>query len=221
MNSRNQLITSLVDDLSVKKYRIPVMVMALIWWFLSWVYVVIATSLLGEIRVIHDHETVLHSHQFLLESLIGLVASLLIAVVAWYGSIPAALTKRLVFIAFAFVATWLSFYVVGFFEPALTPSMQGKREYCYLEAFIYSMPPIMVACYYLLRRYPINTAQTGFFIGLAGGIMPALFMQFSCMYEPAHIFTHHIIPAGIVSMIGAIVLYAGGKWQANKKVKSN
>ncbi|MGH1438770.1 MAG: NrsF family protein [Cellvibrionaceae bacterium] len=216
MSSRDQLIASLVDDLKVKRNRLPVVWVAISWWLLSWLYVVVATWLMGPIRALHEQYAFapyvnnVHTHQFHFESLIGLVASLLIAIVAWYGSTPAALTKRAVYIAFAFVAVWLAFYVVGFFEPALEPSMIGKREHCYFEAFLYSMPPTLLACFYMLRRYPINKIKTGFLIGLAGGMMPALFMQFACMYEPGHIFTHHIIPALFTGFIGAFILYVGG-----------
>ncbi|MFT6388728.1 MAG: hypothetical protein ACJAUP_002111 [Cellvibrionaceae bacterium] len=207
MNSRDQLISSLVGDLTIKKHSFPVIWVAILWWLLSWVYVVTATFLMGPIRLLHQYEGVLHAHQFQIESLIGLVASLFISIIAWYGSTPGALSRRYVYLAFTFVAVWLAFYVVGFFEPALEPSMVGKRDHCYLEAFIYSLPPTVVACFYIVRRYPINKIQTGFLVGLAGGIIPALFMQFSCMYESEHIFTYHIVPAIFAGVIGVVVLY--------------
>lgn len=206
MNNRDQLIASLVDDLEAKKNRWPVLWVAALWWFFSWVYVVLMSAFLGSIRVIHQLEELSHAYQFQFETLLGLCASLLVAIVAWYASTPGALTKRYMYLGLFFIAAWLGFYVVGFFEPALEPSMHGKREHCYLEAFIYSLPPILVACFYIARRYPINKIHTGFLVGLAGGMMPALFMQLSCMYEPEHIFTHHILPAVFAGVIGIAVL---------------
>jgi len=216
MSSRDQLIASLVDDLTIKKNRWPVVWVATVWWLLSWLYVVTATWLMGPIRVLHEQYALapylsdVHAHQFHFESLIGLAASLFITIIAWYGSTPAALTKRAICIAFVFLTAWLAFYVVGFFDPAIEPSMVGKREHCYFEAFLYSMPPTLVACFYMLRRYPINKIKTGFLIGLASGVMPALFMQFACMYEPMHIFTYHIVPALFAGLLGAFILYVGG-----------
>jgi len=210
MNSRDQLIASLVDDLTTKKSRWPVVWIAIIWWLVSWVYVVFITWLMGPVRMLHQHENTLHAHQFHIESLLGLVASLLIAILAWYGSTPAALTKRITYSAFTIVAVWLAFYIVGFFEPALEPSMIGKREHCYWEVFVYSLPPTLISCHYVLCRYPINTIQTGFYIGLASGMIPALFMQFACMYDPLHTFTHHLIPTVFAGLMGAAILYFWG-----------
>lgn len=207
MNSRDQLISSLVGELTIKGSRWPIIWVAILWWLLSWAYVASATFLMGPVRIVYQHEGLSHAHQFQLETLLGLVASLLVTIIAWYGSTPGALTKRMIYIAFAFVAVWLAFYVLGFFDSAIEPSMAGKREHCYLEAFIYSFPPTAVACFYMIRRYPVNKAQTGFFIGLAGGMIPALFMQFACMYEAGHILTHHIIPVIFSGVMGVIILW--------------
>ena len=46
-------------------------------------------------------------------------------------------------------------------------------------------------------------------LGLASSAVPALLMQFACMYEPAHIFKYHLLPGLSVGAIGAI---AGWFW---------
>jgi hypothetical protein len=206
MREREQLINELVDDLSVKPKQMSIFKLALLWWAGTWAYVVLATLALGPLRSTVMHE-INHNHHFQIESLTGLVASLLIALVAWYGSVPGALNKKLLVIGSALFVAWISFYVVGyFFEPALEPSMLGKRVYCYLEAFVCSFPPTLIACYQICKRFPLKLKQTGLLIGLAAGMIPALFMQFACMYEPTHILTHHILPGLINGIIGLVSL---------------
>ncbi|MGH1487229.1 MAG: NrsF family protein [Cellvibrionaceae bacterium] len=207
MANREQLISSLVDDLSVKpKKQLPIFAVALLWWLASWLYVVIATLVMGPLRATASHE-IADVHHFQIESLVGLIASFLIALAAWYGSVPGALTRRLLTVGLVTAVAWVSFYIVGLSEPAIEPAMHGKREYCYLEAFVYSFPPTAVACYFITKRYPLKLLQTGLMAGLAAGIMPALFMQFACMYDPEHILTHHILPGIANAGIGTLVLF--------------
>lgn len=206
MNSRDQLISVLVDDLQVKKTKGSLLGSAMVWWLLSWFYIIAVIFLSGPVRAVNQWDVIVHSHQFQIESLVGLIASLLVTIIAWYGSTPGALTKRLIYLTVVFVAVWLGFYLVGFFEPALEPSMHGKREHCYLDVFIYSLPPTIIASICIARRYPIKKVSTGFALGLASGMMPALFMQFACMYEAKHIFTHHILPTPFAGLIGIFVL---------------
>jgi hypothetical protein len=216
MREREQLINSLVDELRAKPKQLSVFKIALVWWFASWVYVVIATLLLAPLRdsALHD---ISHSHQFQLESIAGLVASFLIALVAWYGSVPGALNKKLLVAGGALFVCWVSFYIVGyFFEPALEPSMHGKREFCYWETYVYSIPPTLMACYLICKRFPLKLKQTGLLIGLAAGMIPALFMQFACMYEPIHILTHHILPGMSNAIIGVLFLTLFNKVLKNK-----
>ena len=207
MVDREQLISDLVNDLKAKPRQLPILVVALLWWLISWVYVVVATLLLGPLRASAHHE-LLHEHQFQIESLIGLMAGLLITLVAWYGSVPGALTRKAMISGIFLGLVWLGFYIVGLFEPALEPSMHGKREHCYLEAFIYSVPPTAIACWLIAKRYPLKRLQTGLMTGLAAGMMPALFMQFACMYDPQHILTHHILPGIANAVVGVALLSA-------------
>lgn len=208
MKDREQLIADLVSDLKPKPKQLSLLQLALIWWLLSWVYVVIATLLMGPLRPT-AHEQLAHSHHFQIETLFGVVATLLVAIGAWYGAAPGALTKGFLRLGVLVSVVWVGFYVtsyLGLSPPAVEPSMLGKREYCYIEAFLYSVPPTAVACYFIAKRLPLRSLQTGLLIGLAAGMMPALFMQFACMYEPQHILTHHILPGIANGAVGLLLL---------------
>lgn len=208
MRDRKQLISTLVDDLSVKPRQLPILITALLWWLLSWAYVALTTLMMGPFRPSAYYD-ITHSQHFQVESLIGLLAGLLMAVVAWYGSVPGALSRRMLMGAYLLAIIWIGFYVAGFLNPslsALEPSMLGKREYCYLEAFVSTFPPTLIGCFYVAKRFPLKTLQTGMLMGLAAGMMPALIMQFACMYEAEHTLTHHILPGIINGGVGVLVL---------------
>ena len=61
---------------------------------------------------------------------------------------------------------------------------------------------MIVAGLFLIRRlYPLSPIRTAMSVGLVAGMLPALYMQLACMYEPAHILTFHILPG--LLMVGA------------------
>jgi hypothetical protein len=83
--------------------------------------------------------------------------------------------------------------------------MAGKRIGCYFQTLLFAGPP-MVAGIWLAHRYyfPLAPLRTAALVGLAGAMLPALFMQFACMYDPVHILTHHILPIPGVVLIGVM-----------------
>ena len=42
-------------------------------------------------------------------------------------------------------------------------------------------------------------------LGLAAGMLPALYMQLACMYEPTHILSMHILPGLLMVLAGAAI----------------
>ena len=52
-------------------------------------------------------------------------------------------------------------------------------------------------------------------VGLVAGLLPALYMQFACMYAPAHILMFHIGPGLAVAGLAAL---AGLALSARKEV---
>ena len=156
----------------------------------------------------HEH----WHHHFQFESLLGLAASFLIMLVAWFSVVPGLLSRRLLRISLVALFSWLLLYVLGLYEPALEPSMHGKREHCYFESFLYSVPPLLLAFFLMSRRFALQQWRSGLLMGLAAGVMPALFMQFACMYDPLHILQLHILPAFICGLLGALFFPVANKW---------
>jgi hypothetical protein len=103
------------------------------------------------------------------------------------------------------LVAWIGMYVFGVFDPALEPSMAGKREHCWIEAFIYGAPGLALGCYALRRLWPLHGAWSGALLGLAAGAIPALIMQFACMYAPLHIIVFHLLPGLALGAVGAAV----------------
>ena len=76
---------------------------------------------------------------------------------------------------------------------------------CYLEILIHALPPALVALFFIRRLYPLNFIRTSMAAGLAAGMIPALYMQLACAYEPVHILTLHILPGLCVVLVAAAV----------------
>jgi len=202
MNRHDVLIAELSSELAPGKPRPDINLVAAGWLLLSAVYVVLVTHLFGPIRP-NSLSQLAHEPRFLLENLLGLAAIGLTAVAAFRSAIPGALGAGLIRVAAASMALWLASYVVGLFNPALEPSMLGKRDHCLIETFIYALPPVLAALLLVRRLYPLTPMRTAVALSLAAGMLPALYMQLACMYAPEHILKFHILPGMTVMFVGA------------------
>lgn len=202
MSRHNELIAGLSRDLAPVSRAPDVNVQALVWFLASAVYVVAMTHLLGPIRPGALAQLV-SEPRFLLESLLGVVAIIWICLVAFRASVPAALSRGFATGGIVLLLLWLAQYVIGLVNPALEPSSLGKRGHCYFETIAYALPPIIAALFLIRRLYPLRYVRTSMWIALAAGMLPALYMQLACMYEPVHILKLHIAPGLAMVLAGA------------------
>lgn len=146
--------------------------------------------------------------RFTLEIVFALGGACTLAWVAVQSAVPGALRPGRVLLLFiAAWVPWLALLLLGLADPALTPSMAGKREDCYLEVMVESLPPLTLGLLMLRRLYVLRGVRTGILLGAASGMVPALLMQLSCMYLVDHAWTHHLAPVLVPTLIGAL---AGG-----------
>ena len=122
---------------------------------------------------------------------------------------PAALNKRFAVTGMVLFGLWLSQYVIGIFSPALEPSTLGARRHCYLETMLYTLPVILTGLYYIGQFYSLRPVHTAMSIGLVAGMLPALYMQIACKYDPAHILVFHILPGLFMVAVSAGI---AAKW---------
>ncbi len=202
--NRTDLIKELSADLQPVLPRNGFLTPVIIWFIVSWAYITTLGLYLGSLRK-GALESLLTSPQFAIESSIGLISAALFCIVALQESIPGLRNQWLVKLSYFSVILWLSCYVVGLSYPAFEPSLIGKRAHCVLEAYIYSIPPLSVGYFVIYRRFPLNSIRAGLFLGISAGLLPALFMQFACLYDPLHTLTHHIGPA-VVTIVAGIIL---------------
>ncbi|MFW5427274.1 MAG: NrsF family protein [Methylophagaceae bacterium] len=204
MIDREQFISTLVDDVQAVKFT-KIRQTTLIWLVGTFIFAALVAYLTGPYRSGIGHE-LLSSPQFLSESLIGVVSVMFLVYTAFDLSIPSSrpIAQRLAW-PLILLAIWVSFYLFGLIQPALEPSMAGKREFCYYQTFMYSLPPLLVALFWSRKQWPLYSKSTGLLLGLAAGAVPALVMQFACMYDPHHILMQHILPGLSVGLVGVFM----------------
>jgi len=200
MSMHEQLIEELSRDLPPVRPSQNVNAQASIWLVSSAVFVILLTWLAGPVRT-GAFGQLAAEPRFLLETLLGLVAIGWLGLVAFRAAVPGALTRRFTVAGFVLLALWLAQYVVGLVDPALEPSDLGARHRCYLETAAYAIAPIVAGVFLIRRFYPLRYVRTVMSLALAAGMIPALYMQIACMYEPAHILQFHILPG--ISMVPA------------------
>ena len=200
MNKYDKLISNLSRDLAPVSPPPNINRLAIAWFLLSAIFVVAITHLFGPIRP--DAFSQLGTEpRFLLETMLGVAAILWTSLLAFRSAVPATLSKQFAATGMVLMALWLAQYVIGFVSPALEPSMLGKRDHCFSETLVYSLPVILTGLFLIRRLYPLRPLRTAMSIGLAAGMLPALYMQLACMYEPSHILGYHILPG--LLMVGA------------------
>jgi hypothetical protein len=212
VNKHESLISNLSNDLVPVSRPPNVNKMAMAWFLLSAVYVIIVTQLFDPIRT-GAVSQLADQPRFLLESMLGVAAILWVSLLAFRSAIPAALSKQFAVAGLILMALWLAQYVVGFVSPALEPSSHGKRDFCYIETMVYALPVILAGLLLVRRLYPLRPVRTAMSIGLVAGMLPALYMQLACMYEPSHILTFHILPGLLMVAVGAGI---AAKWQLRR-----
>ena len=217
MNEHEKLISNLSADLAPVALPPNINRLALLWFLVSAVYVVAVIHLFGPARP-GAFTQLATEPRFLVETLLGVAAILWVSLLAFRSAVPAALSKRFATIGMLLMALWLAQYVIGLISPALEPSMLGKRKYCQFESLIYSLPAILGGLFIVRRLYPLRPLRTAMSIGLAAGMLPALYMQLACMYEPALIISFHIIPGLLMVGVSAAIA-ARLQWRHDRSDK--
>lgn len=202
--NRIDLIQMLSADLPPVSQRSNILIPGLLWFVISWIYVVVLSLFLGPLRI-GALNALITNPQFAFESLLGFVAGVLFCIIAFQESIPGLQRKWLVHLSILTALLWIVCYTLGLSFPAIEPSRIGKRAHCVLEAYLYSVPPMFIGYLLIYQRFPLNSIRAGLFIGISAGMLPALFMQISCMYDPWHILTHHLGPASVVILLGIML----------------
>ena len=202
--NRIDLIQMLSADLPPVSQRSNILIPGLLWFVISWIYVVVLSLFLGPLRI-GALNALITNPQFAFESLPGFVAGVLFCIIAFQESIPGLQRKWLVHLSILTALLWIACYTLGLSFPAIEPSRIGKRAHCVLEAYLYSVPPMFIGYLLIYQRFPLNSIRAGLFIGISAGMLPALFMQISCMYDPWHILTHHLGPASVVILLGIML----------------
>ncbi|TDG12663.1 DUF1109 domain-containing protein [Seongchinamella unica] len=206
MRDREELLDSLAGDLAPVKAVPDPLRLACLWLGLSALYVVVLTHLLGPIRPTAMGQ--LQSEpRFLMEMLVGSLAAAGLALTAFRVAVPGALNRGFTLIVAVLGVLWLAGFILGFVSPALEPSMLGKRDHCFIETFVYAWPPLLALLYWQRRLYALGPLRAAVLAGLSAGILPALYMQIACMYQPAHILVFHIGPALAVAAMAPLLLY--------------
>ena len=204
MNVREKLIENLSHDLEPVSPVANINKLAAAWVLLSAAFVVAIIHLVAPMRP-GAFSQLVSEPRFLFESLLGVAAIIWVSVAAFRSGIPASLNKTFATVGFVLMSLWLAQYVIGLFSPALEASSLGKRGHCYFETMVYSLPPILIALFLVRRLYPLHFIRTSMALSLAAGMIPALYMQLACIYEPLHILAFHILPGLLMVLVGAAV----------------
>ena len=203
-DSRDNLINSLTQELKPVK-AVNTKLSTVYWVLVAFVVTLFIFSVSGPFRE-GAAQQLLGSAQFFIESLTGVIAICMLIYAGFEMAIPSSQSafQRIRWSLLAMLV-WIAFYIFGLVTPAVAPSMLGKREFCYIETFVFAIPVLLLGLYWANKHWPAYPIMTGAVIGLAAGAIPALIMQFACMYDPLHILTHHILPGLSVGLLGAIL----------------
>ena len=202
----HELIDQLKSGLAPVQTATPLAPVFAIWLTLSVAYVVVLSLLLGPYRP-GFVDQLLAAPRFSVEMLLGAGAVVCFALVALAESIPGVDVRWLRRAGWLLGTGWVSQFVVGFGLPTLEPSMFGKRAHCALEAYLYSVPPLLAIIWLQRQRFALQPVRAVIHGAIAAGALPALMMQIACMYEPAHILQYHLLPVAILTALAGALAW--------------
>jgi hypothetical protein len=199
----DDLIAKLSNDLDPVRRPWPPGATAAAWLLVSACYVLVVMAALGPFRS-GFAEQLTSTPRFALEMALGVAAAVCFVGAAFRASVPGYDTRGMTRLAWVLTAGWLGHFALGFDYPVLEPSMEGKRDHCVYEAYLYSVPTVLAAIWLQRRRYPLKPLQAALHAALAAALIPAIAMQIACMYEPGHILAFHVLPVGVLA--GCVVI---------------
>lgn len=200
---RDTLIDQLVAELPAGPKPLVLSKYLAAWLIASAVFVVAITLFMGPLRPGVAQQ--LLTPRFALESIAGLLTIVWVAAIGFKFAVPAANNKVFIGLGIAVAVLWLLNYVIGLYYPTLAPSMAGKRDHCVWEVGVYATVPLLLGLFLIKRGYVLNWPTTGLSIGLASGFIPALLMQFACLYDAKHTLLMHVGPALLVGVFGLLL----------------
>ncbi len=201
--NRDELIDQLTGDLAPVSPPAPVWRAAAGWLGLSWGLVAGLTLATGSLRDGWAMQLLASPH-FALECALGLAAGASGIALALELAIPGRRPRRRALaLAAGTWGLWAGVLLYGLVDPALAPSMLGKRPHCAVEIVLYAVPPLAGALWLLARRAALDRTAATAVAAAAAGSVPALVMQVACMYDPAHAAVFHLGPALLVAALGA------------------
>ena len=212
-DNREMLITRLAADAAPEIPPVRLLRLSLTWWVAA---VLLAGGLILAFGPLRDDSInqLGHSPRYAFENLMALLATLGFTWLAFSSAVPAASPPRpWLILPFVFLAAWFGAIAFDIVSPAIEPGMAGKREGCIFDVLLYGLPGLALGLVLVRRLWPLHGPRTGLLIGLAAGVIPALIMQFSCMYLPVHMLTHHLLPGVALGPLGAL---AGWFWLRQK-----
>jgi len=203
--SSPNLIDDLANDLTPVEPPRGVAPSTLRWLLLGWTAVLLATIASGSFRP-GVGEQLASTPRFVLECLVGWVVGASAIWAALSSGIPGngSTSKRgraVVLLA----ASWAAMVAAGLVWPLFPDSMAGKRHLCHMETILFAVPPLILGLAMMRKRLTLEPRWTGFLMGLAAGSIPALIMQWACMYDPLHVLQLHLAPALLVAVVGWVI----------------
>jgi hypothetical protein len=200
--------TPLIDSLSarlepVARYRSTRT--ALRMWLIGWLATLALVLGVGTMRPGAGAQLA-HSPQLALEMLIGVAAGIALTLAAVSFAVPGS-RKRFVGLGALALVAWIALLLIGLVVPAVPPSLVGQRSACYLQVILFALPMLAIGIRVLRSGYVVNGALGGAVLGLASGALPALAMQFACLYEPLHGLVFHLGPVLLTGALGALLGY--------------
>lgn len=195
-----ELIDALKRDLKPSRPRLSLLLVGALWLCSSVLWVSGVGLSLGPMRP-GVAESLAQHPLFLLEMLLGAGAVLTLAASAFRAAVPGRRGRGLELVGLGLLVSWVGFFLLGDVVVVLEPSMLGKREHCELEAYLLGLPPALLLLVLQHRRYPLEPARAALLGTTAAALLPALFMQLGCMYEPSHILTHHVAPVAVTALV--------------------
>jgi hypothetical protein len=146
------------------------------------------------------------SGDLVIETLLGIAAIAMLAHAALRSAVPDAESEwRRFSWPLAILGAWAAFHLLGLWQTNGPPSMLGKREHCFWQGLLFALPSFALLLWWVRGLMPLRPRISAAAAGAAAAALPALLMQFACMYDPLHALSYHMTPIAALAVAGASI----------------
>lgn len=119
--------------------------------------------------------------------------------------VPGAISTKSLKFFFTPIVLTILWFTVHYFARLSYLQEVAHRPTCLKEILVYGFIPIAHIIWLVSKGFFTQRKPTFFLATTAAALVPALLMHISCMHNPQHVITYHLLPTFVISLVTFVI----------------